>query len=186
MTPAPAGARTARAAVAVAAPLLVVAVLAGACAQPRFMLSEPARNWPGVYQTAVSAAEQGKFADADRALARYAVTYPDTREALETLFWRAWFQLDPANTAGSPRQAAALLDSYLAGDADAPHRVEAATLKRIAVAMDALRGAATAQERADAGEAAQLRDELAKTKEELQQTKDELERIKKRLATPRP
>jgi hypothetical protein len=186
MTPPSARTRPARADLAAAALLLAAGALAGGCAQPRFMLSEPARNWPGVYQTAISAAEQGKFADADRALARYAVTYPDTREALETLFWRAWFQLDPSNPAASPRQAAALLDSYLAGAADAPHRVEAATLKRIAVAMDALRGAANAQERADAGEAAQLRDELAKTKEELQQTKDELERIKKRLATPRP
>jgi hypothetical protein len=149
------------------------------------MLSEPARTWPGVYGAAVAAAQEGKYADADRALARFAVTYPDTPEALETLFWRAWFQLDPSNAAGSPRQAAALLDTYLAAGEAATRRVEATTLRRIALAMEALRTVAE-QQRTGASEAAQLRDELAKTKEELQKTNEELDRIKKRLATPRP
>ena len=110
------------------------------------------------------------------------------------------FKLDPANRSGSPRAATERLDEYLADSTATLHRTEAATLRRIAAALDSLTQrptvvASAADDPARAAEAQQAQqreDELQKEnqrlKDQLDKTNAELERIKKRLQerTPPP
>ena len=89
----------------------------------------------------------------------------------------------------APREALALLDTYLSSTAGS-HRTEAQTLRRVAAALETRAAAATV--------AAQLKPEPPKVEdkakdEELQRVKDELakanaelERIRRRLAQPKP
>lgn len=175
---------------------LLLGAFAGGCtrgsALARPGLPEPTVNWPAALGDAQRAAGAGRYADADRLLIAFAEQYADSPEAAETLFWRALFQLDPANRARSPKDAAAALDAYLAHADPLEHRLEAALTRRVAAALDSLAAdlqtarttppppspAALAAERAKDEELARVRDSLTRTSAEL-------DRVRRRLA-PRP
>lgn len=176
-----------------ATPLLLL--LAAACStRPRWMQSEPERDWPSTFASARRAVEDGKYADADRELERFGKEHGGTPQGDESLFWRALYMVDPANKDARARDAIPLLDVYLTRSAR-PRHAEALVLKRTAEAIDALARAAVERHAAaslpagtprTAPEDAARDEELVKLREELAKTQDELERIKRRLAAPRP
>lgn len=154
-------------------------------------------DWLSTLVSAKIEATQGHFDDADRTLYSFAQRYPRAPEAHEATYWRALFKLDPANHSGSPRAAIERLNEYLADTTATLHRTEAATLRRVAAALDSLSlrptvaAAPTDPSRiADAQAAAQRQDELAKEnqrlKDQLDKTNTELDRIKKRLQDHSP
>lgn len=134
-------------------------------------------------------ATAGRYVAADQVLADFATRYPASAEAVESIYWRAMYKLDPANSAAAAREAGVLLDSYLAAPGTA-RRSEAATLRRLATAMETRAAPPTADSTAKinaARSAEKSRDEeLARLKDELTRANAELERIKRRLANPRP
>jgi hypothetical protein len=138
--------------------------------------------WPAVLIAAQSDVDQGRHGDADKALREFAAEYERSQEALESSYWRAVFMLDPANTTASARDAAAVLDRYLATNGPLAHRSEATVLQRIAKNLAAPREPSTPVRAPDPTREA----ELKALKDELEATKAELERIKKRVAPPPP
>lgn len=178
---------------------IALAVLLAACASSPRRPATPlaTREWPDVIASATMSAASGDYDAADRTLDNYAQRYPGTTEARETSYWRALFELDPANRAGSTHAAQQRLAEYLAAPADAPHREEAQVLRRIASAIDSTHAAyRTSLANADALRAAQsdqavqrqqeLQKEIQRLKEQLDKTTAELDRIKKRLAGKGP
>lgn len=149
--------------------------------------SEPASagsRWPMVLISAQSDVDQARHADADRRLREFAAEYAQTAEALESTYWRAVFMLDPANTTATPREAAALLERYLAATSPLVHRAEATVLHRLARNLAAPReGQAATPAPARTTDPAREA-EIKALKEELEATKAELERIRKRVAPP--
>ena len=165
--------------------LLCLTVAASGCIhRPVFMQPEPARRWPGVYLAAQSAADQGRYDDADRLLADFARSYPGTAEAQESGYWRAIYKLDPANKSANTRDALAGIDAYLAAARAGTHRGEATTIRRLAQQLVSLDRALSSKPTETHDKARD--EEVQKLKDELQATKDELELIKRRLATPKP
>lgn len=145
----------------------------------------PVSPWPGVLLRAKSLADAGRYSEADRVLAEFAVSRPGSAEGAEADFWRALFRADPANSEATVRDQLAALDTYLNGGPSMPRRAEAMVLRRLVEAADsarsvitAVRAAALARERAKGDEVKRLSDELEKTLAEL-------DRIRRRLA-PRP
>lgn len=188
-------------------------ILSGGCVtvhRPWFMEPTIDRDWDNTMLLARVRATEGKFAEADSILARFARQYPDTPEALETAYWRALFDLDPSNHAASFSTAIASLDAYLSEKKPREHTAEAATLRRMAGHMDALNKlAATAL--AEAKDTSGIRvtapdarveakppaagdvslptpadAEIKRLKDELAKANAELERIRRRLAQPPP
>lgn len=166
-----------------ALPILFVA----ACA-PINRLRTPAyeTEWPIAVHRATLAADSGNYANAERILAAYVAANPGTREARETLFWRALFKLDPGNTAsGSLVEGLATLDKYLSDKETVAYRAEATILKRLAVTTQVLLAKAmTLPVRDTAGVRTFSDAEVASLRAELARTNAELDRIKKRLANP--
>jgi hypothetical protein len=169
------------------------------------------RDWDNTLFLARVRAAEGKFAAADTILARFATEYPDTRQASETAYWRALYDLDPSNRGGSFRSAISSLDAYMSAGGPHEHAVEAATLRRIAGHMDELnklaasalaeardtstaaRGTATDQRAevkppaaGDVGLPTAADVEIKRLKDELAKANAELERIRRRLAQPPP
>ncbi len=167
--------------------LLVAALslaVGGCIHKPSFMQPAAERDWPATYLAAQSAADRGAYGDADKTLADFAAAHVNSPQALESGYWRAVYKLDPANKDASTKDAIAGLDKYLAASPDGAHRGEATTLRRIAVQLQSLDRALSAQK---PDETAATRDEdVKKLRDELQATKDELERIKRRLTAPKP
>ncbi|MES2178787.1 MAG: hypothetical protein V4550_13080 [Gemmatimonadota bacterium] len=128
----------------------------------------------------------GRHAAADRLLADYTTRFPASADAVEAMYWRALYKVDPANQSASPREAIVLLDGYLMSST-AAHRSEAVTLKRLAAALDARVAPQPAGpvrvDPAPPGDKAKD-DEIARLKDELAKANAELERIKRRLAQP--
>ncbi len=141
--------------------------------------------WPGTLATALRAAENGRFDDAERMLVDFSVSHAGSALGAESDFWRAMLKLDPANRGVSAREQLAMLDAYLSGGADQPHYAEALILRRVAEAMDStrtllstVRGSAEARDK--------LRDEeIRRLNDVVDRTTAELERIKRRLS-PKP
>lgn len=166
---------------------LAVALLmltAGCIHRPRFLQPEAERNWPATYLSAQGAADRGAYDDADRLLADFAKSHPNTAQAVEAGYWRAVYKLDPANRNANTRDAIAGLDGYLAST-NVDHRGEAATLRHLATQLVSL-DRALAQKPDEVVVAKPRDEEVQKLRDELQATKDELERIKRRLAAPKP
>jgi hypothetical protein len=132
-----------------------------------------------------AAVDRGRYAAADSILASFAALYPGTPEADETAFWRALLRADPALPTDSVSQVIGALDAYLTGER-APHRVEAAVVRRLLALVDSLRTANAAQHAAAEARDKSRDEEVNRLKEELQRSQAELERIKRRLGTPRP
>jgi hypothetical protein len=192
----------------------LLVVLTSGCVsvhRPWFMEPTMDRDWDSTLLLARVRAAEGKFDVADSMLARFAAQYPGTREAVETKYWRALFDLDPSNHTASFPTAMASLDGYLSDKQPREHGPEAATLRRIAGHMEALNKlAATAlAEPRDTSAAARVTAadpraeakapvagdvslptpadvEIKRLKDELAKANAELERIRRRLAQPPP
>lgn len=155
-----------------------------------------AREWQHTVSAVQTAVAGGRFADADQALVTFAQHHPGAREAREVSYWRALFLLDPANHDQDTRHAISELDAYLADGGSVPHRAEAQTLRRVALALDSLSRTPTLvaslvdtlvkPSPAALAHTQDLAKENQKLKAELDKTKQELDRIKKRLAAPKP
>lgn len=172
----------------------------------------PAPEYMDALATAQSRVGAGDFDGADTVLARFARTHPNTPEALETVYWRGLFKLDPSNRSASIPQALAAFDGYLADTRPRMHATEAATLRRSAAQLDALTrlaasassqakdaSSAAANAKANAADAkadakaadanaaavADAKDaEIKKLRDDLAKANAELDRIKKRLSQP--
>lgn len=175
---------------------------------PRFMQPAPERHWEPTLGRARALAAAGHFVQADSLLADYARSYPSSPYALESNYWRSLFQLQEPMASKGASNAVSMLQSYLASNPSASHRLEAEALLRAAARVDTLAritaalsnkveatsdaaanaNARAADARSDARAAtADTRDldaEIRKLKAELAQSREELERIKKRLAEP--
>jgi hypothetical protein len=192
--------------------LIVTAALFGASGcisitTPRFMMPAPERDWKPTLSEARSLASTGKSERADSLLARFAASYPDSPQAIETNYWRSLFLLNGSNGLQNADATIPMLHTYLASGAT-EHHIEADALLRAAARVDTLSRATaalttrvvvsngdivtgntraadakpdakpvTADAKDQDAEIKRLRDELAKSKEEL-------DRIKKRLAEP--
>lgn len=185
---------------------VAVAFLAMGCAElPRMEPSPLERDWIRTRAESRRSVEAGNYHAADRLLAEFARTHPDTREARETVFWRGAYLVDPANTLGSLEGGISALDGYLTSEPEGWFRNEAEILRRTAVAAHGLAAGASkgwtpdtvvivtqapesapAPRRSRDEEIAELRTQLARSKTELAEAHAELERIKKRLANPSP
>jgi hypothetical protein len=142
----------------------------------------PISAWPGTLATALRAAGQSNYDEADATLAKYALEHPGTSEGAEADFWRALLRLDPWNTGASLREGIAGLDAYLNAGPSAARYAEAQILRRLLESLDssraqlvAARAAATSRDRA-------REDEIRKLGDELDKTMAELDRIRRRLA----
>ena len=150
------------------------------------MKPAPTRSWPRTLEDVKVAAATGQYDEADKRLASFALAYPNTPEAMESVFWRALFRLDPSNPAASAKEAGETFDAYLASPAPRSHEFDARVLRRTAAQLE-LRSKATTVARTEGETRDKDRDEeLQRTKDELAKTVAELERIKRRLAAPKP
>lgn len=196
------------------ATMALLTVLSSGCIsvhRPWFMEPTMDRDWDNTLLLARVRATEGKFGVADSLLIRFAAQYPGTHEALETAYWRALFQLDPANHTATFRGAMASLDAYLSDKRPREHGAEATTLRHIAGHMEELNKlAATALAEAHdttgatktlttdprtetkpavAGDVAVPTPadiEIKRLRDELAKANAELERIRRRLAQPPP
>ena len=179
--------------------------------RPLFMEASSIRDWPPVLDLARRQAAEGRFGSADTTLMNFAIQYPSSNEAAETMYWRALFKLDPSNRASSFPAAIASLDAYLAAEKKRKHVDEAATLRRVAGQMDGLNKLAAnalvqpkdtttaapgipkvpgAEPKPAAPDpttvSAAAEAEIKRLKDELSKANAELERIRRRLAQPPP
>ena len=135
-----------------------------------------AASWATTLLAAHREVDRGRHGEADRTLREFAERAPASPEAVETMYWRAVIMLDPTSRTGSAREAATMLEKYLASDAPLTHRTEAGVLHRVAASLVASAAAKPAMSEA----------EVKALKDELEQAKAELERIRKRLVAPPP
>jgi len=191
--------------------LALLAVLSGGCIsvhRPWFMEPSIERDWDNTLLLARVRATEGKFGVADTLLSTFAARYPGTHEALETAYWSALFELDPANHTASFRSAMASLDAYLSDRRPREHGAEATTLRHIAGHMEELNklaATALAESRDTSAAKASGSDsrtetkpavagdvaapspadiEIKRLKDELAKANAELERIRRRLSQP--
>jgi TolA-binding protein len=175
--------------------VIVTLVALGGCVSGRAAINalDATQEWPKVLARTEAAALSGRYGEAERWLTDFAIRYPGTDEAQETVYWRAVLKLDPANRDGGPALSRALLDSYLRAEGALQHRTEAEVLRQLAVRLDTIApvasptGSQSSLAAAPADRAAEIKTkdaEIQKLKEELAKANDELERIKKRLAQP--
>jgi len=170
---------------------------AGGCITGRAPVSTTdVADWPRALTEAEGAVSEHRYADADRILSEYATRYPATQGAVESLYWRAVFALEPTNPDQSPVIAAALFETYGKSVGPRPHRVEADVLRHLALRLQALPPTALVTTAtvptgppsgAPAASATDLKakdTEIQRLKDELAKANDELERIKRRLTAP--
>ena len=155
------------------------------------------QDWVNTLTFAQRSASAGYFTTADSALAAFAARSGASPEAHEVRYWRALYQLDPANRSGDRRQAVRYLDAYLGNGITVTYRNEARVLRALAAAADSLAQAAQlAQAAADQRTAAaaarapspredELLKEVQRLREELDRANAELDRIKRRLTAPK-
>lgn len=187
-------------------PALLLTIGTGCAELPRIETGVHQRDWSRTRAETRRNVEAGNYHAADRLLAEFARVHPNTREARESAFWRAAYQVDPANNLGSLETGVAALDAYLANEPEGWYRNEASILRRTALAAQGLAAGASrawaqtrdtvvvvtqsrdtpSAQRSRDEEIAELRSQLARSKTELAQANAELERIKKRLANPSP
>jgi hypothetical protein len=170
---------------------------------PSFLEPAPRREWPATLSAAQARVSEGKFEAADSLLARFALQYPGTSEALEAAYWRALARLDPSNPHASLSEAITALDVYIADPRASEHLREASAIRRVAMQMESLnklasaappmpRDAAALTTRPQSGDATkQILEplpyadaEIKRLRDELAKATAELERIRKRLAQP--
>jgi outer membrane protein assembly factor BamD (BamD/ComL family) len=146
-----------------------------------------ASEWPTVYARAVTDANESRTSAADRALAEFAQRFPGSAEASEVPYWRALLKLDPSN-ASAIRESMAMLETYLANAPAGTHRLEAATIRRLGLALEQRNATIAAMPTvAVVRPEDKARDEeLLRLRDELNAANAELARIRRRLTRPRP
>lgn len=175
---------------------LSVAALFGACHRPappppplvvpEVIPAPPISPWPGTLSSALRAADNGRFEEADRLLTEFSVTHAGTPDGAESDFWRALLKTDPANAKVTSRESMALYDAYLGGGPTLPRYAEAMILRRVVESLDSTRSLlATVRASADAREKARD-EEIRRLNDVVDRTTAELERIKRRLAPRQP
>jgi hypothetical protein len=149
--------------------------------------STSASEWPGVHAQAMTEARESRAAAAEKALTDFAQRYPGTPEAAEVPYWRAVLKLDPANPAAI-RESIAMLETYLAGTPSGMHRLEAATLRRLGLALEQRNAALAATPPAvvPRPDDKAREEELQKLRDELAAANAELDRVRRRVSRPRP
>src|SRR5687767_5377922 len=183
-------------------PALLLTIGTGCAELPRIETGVFQRDWDRTRDETRRNVEAGNYHAADRLLAEFARVHPNTREARESAFWRAAYQVDPANRLGSLETGVAALDAYLANEPEGWYLYDASILRSSCLASQGLAAGASRAWVASRGhdvcdtrsqpqrsrneEFAELRTQLARSKTELAQANAELERIKKRLANPTP
>ncbi|MFN2566928.1 MAG: hypothetical protein ABR499_18170 [Gemmatimonadaceae bacterium] len=198
--------------------ILAITLLAALGCNPRplFMQPRPMREWPPALQAAKEAARQGRYAEADSTLARFAARNPGSYEAREAAYWRALFLVDPANKGSSSAEALRALNQYFADGSTADAYDEATVLRRVVQQADSLTRSLAQANRliAEAQEAAadpspapaaappgapaerrvagvtrenrNLVEEVRRLRDELSKANQELERVRRRLSGQRP
>lgn len=141
--------------------------------------------WPGILSTAQRLADGGRFAEADRLLADFAVSQPNTPEGAEADFFRALFKSDPLNPDANTRDQLAAFDTYLHGGTSMPRYSEAQVLRRMIEVVDSTQALIVAVRASSAARERAKNDEVRRLLEELEKAVAEMERIKRRL-TPKP
>ncbi|CAN5777218.1 hypothetical protein BH11GEM1_BH11GEM1_29310 [soil metagenome] len=168
--------------------IVMAAFAVTACGTAQTRLADPIpagrTEWTPLLLQAAQEAGAGRYGGADKLLTDFATRYPASAEATEAMYWRAIYKLDPANPAGGPREAGALLDGYIASGANG-HRTEVQSLRRVATALET-RVATPAPVKVDVvkPEDKARDEEIARLKDELSKATSELDRIKRRLALP--
>lgn len=176
--------------------VLSVAAVFGACRRPappppplvvpEVIPAPPISPWPGTLSSALRAADNGRFEEADRLLTEFSVTHVGTPDGAESDFWRALLKTDPANAKVTSRESMALYDAYLGGGPTLPRYAEAMILRRVVESLDSTRSLlATVRASADAREKARD-EEIRRLNDVVDRTTAELERIKRRLAPRQP
>ena len=150
--------------------------------QPPAPTPPPISAWPGALATAVRAAEQGKYDDADAILAKYALDHAGSADGAEADFWRALLRLDPFNTRASVRDALTALDAYINGGPATARYAEARILRRLVESLDSSRAQLVAARSAAESRDRTREEEIKKLGDELDKTMAELDRIRRRLA----
>lgn len=169
-------------------------LVAAGCVTGRTLGGAARRDWGDTLAKAQTAANDHRYADADRLLADFAARNPGSDGALESAYWRGVISLEPSNHDGSPQIAAAFFETYARGGGQLPHLTEASVLRDIAVRLQAAGAPTVAAVAAAPGGsttaaagAADLKakdTEIQRLKDELAKANDELERIKRRLTAP--
>lgn len=197
-------------------PFLVLALIAAAGCNPRplFLQPRPQREWPATLQAAKVAAREGRYAQADTLLARFAADNAGSYESREALYWRALLLADPANPQASSADALRTINQYFAIGSTAEAYDEATVLRRVLQHEDSLtrtlaqarrliaeaQEAAAEPERAPSTPAAQpapasretirenrnLVEEVRRLRDELSKARSELDRVRRRLSEQRP
>ena len=173
---------------------LAALLVAAGCVTGRSLGGAAKRDWSDTLAQAEAAANDHRYADADRLLADFAARYPGSEGAVESSYWRGVIALEPSNHDGSPQIATAFFETYGRAGGPLPHRVEAGILRDIAVRLQAA-GAptvavaspapgASANSSAGAADLKAKDTEIQRLKDELAKANDELERIKRRLTAP--
>lgn len=119
--------------------IAAAALALSACAHlPRLEPSQIQRDWNRTLSEARQNVAAGNYFAADHVLDEFTRRYPGTRESREIAFWRAAYEIDPANGRGSFAVGIASLDRYLADDSTDWYRHEAIVLRRTAAAAEAI------------------------------------------------
>lgn len=119
--------------------IAAAALALSACAHlPRLEPSQIQRDWNRTLSEARQNVAAGNYFAADHLLDEFTLRYPGTRESREMAFWRAAYEIDPANGRGSFAVGIASLDRYLADDSTDWYRHEAIVLRRTAAAAEAI------------------------------------------------
>jgi hypothetical protein len=173
--------------------LVVIAAIGCVTGRNASVPGAASQDWPTTLAQAEAAANERRYADADRMLADFATNHPGTDGAVESLYWRGVIELEPANRDGAPATAAALFEQYNKVEGPLPHRLEADILRHVALHLQASAAtalAATTPTTSAASPAPAPADlkakdtEIQRLKDELAKANDELERIKRRLTAP--
>ena len=171
---------------------LALCVVAG-CVTGRAFGGAAREDWGDALSNAQVAANDHRYADADRLLADFAAKYPGSEGAIESAYWRGVLALEPSNRDGSPQIAAAFFETYSRAGGKLSHRVEADILHDIAIRLQAgqptvaIASPAPSTATGAVTGAADLKakdSEIQRLKDELAKANDELERIKRRLTAP--
>jgi hypothetical protein len=175
---------------------LVLAVSLVGCAHLRpGKHAPPPPTFDDVLVTARALSDSGRFDDASHLLASYARRNPADPLSVESWYWQALNNLDPANSAGSIDTALVQLEEYLGAPTSLRHLDEAAALRSLARDASELGRVKTLLRQAQAEVRASDQNgdghddaarEIQRLRDELSAANAELERIRKRLANPRP
>jgi hypothetical protein len=181
---------------------VLISIVALAGCEHLLVIDQPVQSdWERAMTHARQNVDSGNYFAADKILDEFVRTHPGTPEAREIGFWKAAYQIDPANERGSLDGGIAALDAYLSSDSAGVYREQAIVLRRTAAVAQGIASAprtavldtlqtptvkdtVVVVSKSRDEQIAMLKDQLAKSKEDLAKANAELDRIKKRLANP--